>query len=149
MDKHTTVNPEALFLSLGCNARLIVEAWIILLADTSLCLNPLFSGRHGKGGTFPRQFQLPNRSKDYGDSKKSALLKQLQQRCYTEITTEHVQHGHRPLFVLQCGHSLLTSDAYFLLSNKIFWNIILLLLESFFAPRGDLLHCWLAVSGSC
>uniref|UniRef100_A0A3B3UQZ3 Mitogen-activated protein kinase kinase kinase 22 n=1 Tax=Poecilia latipinna TaxID=48699 RepID=A0A3B3UQZ3_9TELE len=24
------------------------------------------SGRHGKGGTFPRQFQLPNRSKDYG-----------------------------------------------------------------------------------
>uniref|UniRef100_A0A3Q2X721 Mitogen-activated protein kinase kinase kinase 22 n=1 Tax=Haplochromis burtoni TaxID=8153 RepID=A0A3Q2X721_HAPBU len=43
----------------------------ILLADTSLCLNPLFSGRHGKGGTFPRQFQLPNRSKDYGDRRRT------------------------------------------------------------------------------
>uniref|UniRef100_A0A3Q3ATF6 Mitogen-activated protein kinase kinase kinase 22 n=1 Tax=Kryptolebias marmoratus TaxID=37003 RepID=A0A3Q3ATF6_KRYMA len=31
----------------------------------------LFSGRHGKGGTFPRQFQLPNRSKDYGDRRRT------------------------------------------------------------------------------
>uniref|UniRef100_A0A3B5LMQ3 Mitogen-activated protein kinase kinase kinase 22 n=1 Tax=Xiphophorus couchianus TaxID=32473 RepID=A0A3B5LMQ3_9TELE len=29
------------------------------------------SGRHGKGGTFPRQFQLPNRSKDYGDRRRT------------------------------------------------------------------------------
>ncbi|KAK5849637.1 hypothetical protein PBY51_013956 [Eleginops maclovinus] len=28
-------------------------------------LNYEYKGRHGKGGTFPRQFQLPNRSKDY------------------------------------------------------------------------------------
>uniref|UniRef100_A0A8C5DP83 Mitogen-activated protein kinase kinase kinase 3-like n=1 Tax=Gouania willdenowi TaxID=441366 RepID=A0A8C5DP83_GOUWI len=27
--------------------------------------------RHGKGGTFPRQFQLPNRSKDYGDRRRT------------------------------------------------------------------------------
>uniref|UniRef100_A0AAQ4P806 Mitogen-activated protein kinase kinase kinase 22 n=1 Tax=Gasterosteus aculeatus aculeatus TaxID=481459 RepID=A0AAQ4P806_GASAC len=32
-----------------------------------LNLNYEYKGRHGKGGTFPRQFQLPNRSKDYGD----------------------------------------------------------------------------------
>uniref|UniRef100_A0AAQ5YPL8 PB1 domain-containing protein n=1 Tax=Amphiprion ocellaris TaxID=80972 RepID=A0AAQ5YPL8_AMPOC len=41
-----------------------------------LNLNYEYKGRHGKGGTFPRQFQLPNRSKDYGDRKKPALLEQ-------------------------------------------------------------------------
>ncbi|XP_077365470.1 mitogen-activated protein kinase kinase kinase 22 [Festucalex cinctus] len=30
-----------------------------------------YKGRHGKGGTFPRQFQLPNRSKDYGDRRRT------------------------------------------------------------------------------
>uniref|UniRef100_A0A667ZE20 Mitogen-activated protein kinase kinase kinase 22 n=1 Tax=Myripristis murdjan TaxID=586833 RepID=A0A667ZE20_9TELE len=37
----------------------------------SLCLAAPPSGRHGKGGTFPRQFQLPNRSKDYGDGRRT------------------------------------------------------------------------------
>uniref|UniRef100_A0A7N8Y1H1 Mitogen-activated protein kinase kinase kinase 22 n=1 Tax=Mastacembelus armatus TaxID=205130 RepID=A0A7N8Y1H1_9TELE len=39
-----------------------------------LNLNYEYKGRHGKGETFPRQFQLANRSKDYGDRKKPALL---------------------------------------------------------------------------
>lgn len=39
-------------------------------SNGQLCLIAPSSGRHGKGGTFPRQFQLPNRSKDYGDRKK-------------------------------------------------------------------------------
>ncbi|KAJ3611634.1 hypothetical protein NHX12_021649 [Muraenolepis orangiensis] len=30
-----------------------------------------YKGRHGKGGTFPRQFQLPNRCKDYGDGRRT------------------------------------------------------------------------------
>lgn len=122
----------------------------ILLADTSLCLNPLFSGRHGKGGTFPRQFQLPNRSKDYGDSKKPALLKQLQQRCYTEITTEHVYRTTRTQTTLY--PAVWSQSSNFRCIFLTFKQDILKyypLLESFFAPRGDLLHCWLAVSGSC
>ncbi|KAG7525660.1 mitogen-activated protein kinase kinase kinase 3-like [Solea senegalensis] len=36
-----------------------------------LNLNFEYKGRHGKGGTFPRQFQLPNRSKDYGDRRRT------------------------------------------------------------------------------
>ncbi|XP_013857631.1 mitogen-activated protein kinase kinase kinase 22 [Austrofundulus limnaeus] len=36
-----------------------------------LNLNYEYKGRHGKGGTFPRQFQLPNRSKDYGDGRRT------------------------------------------------------------------------------
>ncbi|PWA18019.1 hypothetical protein CCH79_00004153 [Gambusia affinis] len=36
-----------------------------------LNLNYEYKGRHGKGGTFPRQFQLPNRSKDYGDRRRT------------------------------------------------------------------------------
>uniref|UniRef100_A0A8C9YMT6 Mitogen-activated protein kinase kinase kinase 22 n=1 Tax=Sander lucioperca TaxID=283035 RepID=A0A8C9YMT6_SANLU len=39
--------------------------------DQNLFLIALSSGRHGKGGTFPRQFQLPNRSKDYGDRRRT------------------------------------------------------------------------------
>ncbi|KAG7259525.1 hypothetical protein CRUP_014151 [Coryphaenoides rupestris] len=34
-------------------------------------LNYEYKGRHGKGGTFPRQFQLPNRCKDYGDGRRT------------------------------------------------------------------------------
>ncbi|KAM6977267.1 mitogen-activated protein kinase kinase kinase 22 [Aplochiton taeniatus] len=34
-------------------------------------LNYDYKGRHGKGGTFPRQFQLPNRSKDYSDGRRT------------------------------------------------------------------------------
>ncbi|CAL8294141.1 unnamed protein product [Lota lota] len=30
-----------------------------------------YKGRHGKGGTFPRQFQLPNHCKDYGDGRRT------------------------------------------------------------------------------
>uniref|UniRef100_A0A3B3WEB0 Protein kinase domain-containing protein n=1 Tax=Poecilia mexicana TaxID=48701 RepID=A0A3B3WEB0_9TELE len=36
-----------------------------------LNLNYEYKGRHGKGGTFPRQFQLPNRSKDYGERRRT------------------------------------------------------------------------------
>uniref|UniRef100_A0A8C7XRA8 Mitogen-activated protein kinase kinase kinase 22 n=1 Tax=Oryzias sinensis TaxID=183150 RepID=A0A8C7XRA8_9TELE len=36
-----------------------------------LNLNYEYKGRHGKGGTFPRQFQLANRSKDYGDRRRT------------------------------------------------------------------------------
>ncbi|XP_061876652.1 mitogen-activated protein kinase kinase kinase 22 [Entelurus aequoreus] len=34
-------------------------------------LNYEYKGRHGKGGTFPRQLQLPSRSKDYGDRRRT------------------------------------------------------------------------------
>uniref|UniRef100_A0A8C4E544 Mitogen-activated protein kinase kinase kinase 22 n=1 Tax=Dicentrarchus labrax TaxID=13489 RepID=A0A8C4E544_DICLA len=39
--------------------------------NVRLCLIAPSAGRHGKGGTFPRQFQLPNRSKDYGDRRRT------------------------------------------------------------------------------
>ncbi|TRY85529.1 hypothetical protein DNTS_033063 [Danionella cerebrum] len=35
------------------------------------CLNLSYKGRHGKHGTFPRQFHLSSRSKDYGDGRRT------------------------------------------------------------------------------
>uniref|UniRef100_A0A3B4XSK2 Mitogen-activated protein kinase kinase kinase 22 n=1 Tax=Seriola lalandi dorsalis TaxID=1841481 RepID=A0A3B4XSK2_SERLL len=64
---YTSIHSEGEFIpeTLDQNVRAYAEEKRQL---KSLIIKP---GRHGKGGTFPRQFQLPNRSKDYGDRRRT------------------------------------------------------------------------------
>lgn len=62
------------------------------------CCSLSLPGRHGKGGTFPRQFQLPNRSKDYGDRKIPAVtLLHTYKTLYNTVRAENYTHAHTPL----------------------------------------------------
>jgi len=48
---------------------------------TGLYLTAPPAGRHGKHGTFPRQFHVSSRSKDYGDGKLCPLPEQCVCNC--------------------------------------------------------------------
>lgn len=54
------------------------------------------AGRHGKGGTFPRQFQLPNRSKDYGDRKEAAAAADTHSHSLTLARLAHILQQQPP-----------------------------------------------------
>lgn len=62
------------------------------LTDSSVSPLSPSAGRHGKGGTFPRQFQLPNRSKDYGDRKEAARRHTRNFHTFSSVASSHSCH---------------------------------------------------------
>lgn len=62
------------------------------LTDSSVSPPSPSAGRHGKGGTFPRQFQLPNRSKDYGDRKEAARRHTRNFHTFSSAASSHSYH---------------------------------------------------------
>uniref|UniRef100_A0A3Q2XVQ6 Mitogen-activated protein kinase kinase kinase 22 n=1 Tax=Hippocampus comes TaxID=109280 RepID=A0A3Q2XVQ6_HIPCM len=69
---YTSIHSEGEFIPKILTLKSTYSSCVRYLKKKKTCL-PLSPpiGRHGKGGTFPRQFQLPNRSKDYGDRRRT------------------------------------------------------------------------------